>query len=187
MNDNQTLLAQPYEVATINHHQFLIMQHQGIRYIAAKELAEHVGLVWRKAKYTLTTGDNVPRFGIKELYVAEISEKNAPGGAKKRLFIRADRAYLFLARVNTDSMRANGKAAAADKLLEKQIEWADALVKYESGKGHNVVDKRTLIALIKSVATIDNPARKQAVEQMIDDELNALGYIVTNHQPSLLD
>lgn len=58
------------------------------------------------------------------------------GGEKsaltKHLFIRLDRVHLYLARVNTSRLRANGKEDAADYLLALQQEWGEALYHYET-------------------------------------------------------
>ena len=91
----------------------------------------------------MQSAENTALFGIKALYPApvdtylgEVAAKSAPYGAeksadKKPLFIRLDRVHLYLARVQTAQMRANGNVAAADRLLALQQEWAGALYQYE--------------------------------------------------------
>lgn len=180
------LIAHPYEVASINGCQFLIMQHEGTHYISARDLVDYAEMNWKRARNTLTNGDNVIRFGSKWLYVTKLEGKTALPSATKHLFLRVDRAYLFMARINTDIMRSAGKEEQADYLLNKQIEWARALVDYETGnKGAGAVDRRTLVSLIKTASTIKNPARRQAIEQMIDDDLQKLGYLVQDPQQNL--
>ena len=50
---------------------------------------------------------------------------------KKAIFIHLDRAYMFLTRVDTNRMRAQGNVQGADAFLVLQQEWATALHAYE--------------------------------------------------------
>lgn len=51
--------------------------------------------------------------------------------------------------------------------------------------GETPMDKRTFVALVNATNSVKNAPRRQALEQIIDDELEAMGYVVKDPQQNL--
>lgn len=169
----------------------LVAEHAGTEYVALKPLSDLAGLDWRRTKSGLAEGDSAELFGTKRLIPPVIDavgglmsppddSEPAPVPAQKTvLYIRLDRARMYLARINTSRMRANGNAAAADQLLALQIEWAEALHSYETngvavkaGRGNAL---RDLQGLFKARASTTNPQERKGLDWLIAQEMKALG------------
>lgn len=141
----------------------LVVRHEGIDYVPLKPLCDLASIDWRNAKRACSEGDLAELYGSTlflppaiaglggditplatvlrgptggqgehKTPTASDSDKHATG--RTTLHIRLDRAYMFLARISTDRMRAHGKATAAAALLSLQKEWADVLHRYENGE-----------------------------------------------------
>lgn len=136
--------ARPVELFHFHNLTLTVVEAEHIRYVSLKPIVEMLGLSWKRARENVLTDENKALFGIKVLnptstdtYLGDLEPKSAPYGAEKitlkaPIFIRLDRVHLYLARVQTAQMRANGNEAAADRLLTLQQEWADALYAYET-------------------------------------------------------
>lgn len=158
----------------------LVVEHEGVEYIEAKPLCDLAGVHWKTAQRTLQAGDNAVLYGAKRL--------NPPGiagfGSLKTpeegvLYLRLDRSRMYLARISTDRMRANGNAAGAEQVLALQIEWAEVLHKYET---HGVAIKsgrtgalRELHQLARTRALLTDPRERRALTALLHRELRALG------------
>lgn len=165
-----------------------VLEHDGADYVQAKPLADLAGIDWRRAKSTLQDADNAVLSAVKWLqppvFASEAGLKTpAP---KPVLCLRLDRARMYLARIQTSRMRANGNITGADLLLALQEEWAQALHDYET---HGVAIKRgradlrrqeeaSLIALSKAMHAATDAGMKAAFTAMVRDKLAALGYPV---------
>ena len=137
------MIARPVELFFFHDLVLTVVEAEQSRYVALKPIVEMLGLSWKRAREHVQSVENTALFGIKALYPAPVdtylgeeAAKSAPYGAEKSaaktpLFIRLDRVHLYLARVQTAQMRANGNVAAADRLLALQQEWAGALYQYE--------------------------------------------------------
>lgn len=168
------------DVITFHGITLLVIEHESIRYIYAKPLVDLAGVDWRGAKKALQSGDNVTLFGTTKLPAPILA---AEGGdispRKESLFIRLDRAHMYLARIDTKRMRTHGNVEAAEALLELQVEWAQALHEYET-KGaavkHRVQDD--LFKALKARDGCQEPAQRKALSKMVNDLLRDVGYPV---------
>ena len=169
-------------VSFINFHglNLLVARHQGIDYIEAKPLCDLSGVDWRGARRALQEGDNAVLYGVQRLIPPQIA---GLGGLKSPedgvLYLRLDRARMYLARISTDRMRANGNAEGAEKVLALQTEWAQVLHTYET---HGVAAKasrsnglKDLHQLARTRALLTNPRERAAFTQLLHQELAAVG------------
>lgn len=182
-----------FEGMTLN-----VYRYQNQKYVKLRPIVEMLGLTWKHARETVFSADNSDLYGVNQFissptdtFFGEQGQFSPPYGgenevSKLPVCILLERVEIYLARVSTARMRANGKEKAADKLLALQKEWAKVLHLYNAGetvgKG---TDKRTLVSLVNAVGNVKNPARRQALEQIIDDELEAMGYVVKDPQQTL--
>ena len=166
----------------INFHglTLLVVEHQGIDYIEAKPLCDLSGIDWRGARRALQEGDNAVLYGVQRLIPPQIA---GVGGLKSPedgvLYLRLDRARMYLARISTDRMRANGNTEGAEKVLALQTEWAQVLHRYEA---HGVAIKagrssllRDLIGLAKVRDGMADPRERKAFTHLLHEEMRALG------------
>lgn len=182
-----------FEDMTLN-----VYRYQNEQYVQLRPIVEMLGLTWKHARETVFSADNADLYGVNQFissptdaYLGEQGQFSPPYGgenevSKLPVYILLERVEMYLARVNTGRMRANGKEKAANKLLALQKEWAKVLHLYNTG--HTVgktTDKRLLVSMIKTLPTIKDPVRRQAIEQMVDDDLKNLGYIVEDPQGDL--
>jgi hypothetical protein len=173
-------------VNIINFHGLTlwVVAHDGTEYISAKALADFAGIDWRSAKKTIQEPDNAILYGTKWLkHPVFAAEGGTSTPTKEGLYIRLDRSRMYLARINTRMMRGKGSEAAAEQLLQLQIEWADVLHRYETD---GVVYKKIasdnlnkLISLQKLRITTTDQREKSAVTRLIHKQLDALGEPVT--------
>lgn len=190
---------QPVNFIRFHGFTLLVVAHDGIEYIEARPLCEVIGLNWRRARDTVQSGDNATLYGTCSLTPPQFGNFEAPRGIentsgeggqddeeteipaiRSSLHIRLDRSRMFLARINTNQMRAQGNESAADLLLALQIEWAAALHIYETDgvaikKGHRE-NRSDLLGLIKARNTTTNVGERAALTAMIADACAALGY-----------
>ena len=172
-------------VSFINFHglNLLVARHQGIDYIEAKPICDLAGVNWKTASRTLQEGDNAVLYGSQRLIPPQIA---GLGGLKTPeegvLYLRLDRARMYLARISTDRMRANGNAEGAEKVLALQTEWAEALHAYETQgiavKSTRNSQIREINGLLRSIHLAKAPDIRAALEQLLREELAALGAAV---------
>lgn len=168
-------------VALITFHglSLVVAEHKGVEYINSKPLAGLAGIHWKTAKRTLSTEANSHLYGTQELQHPVFEALGSLKTPETGLYIRLDRAHMFLARIDTARMKANGSIEAADKLLALQVEWAEALHSYET---HGVAYKKAqgdgitrLINLIKTRNTTRDAQEQQALSYLIQQQFAELG------------
>jgi len=97
----------------------------GICYAPVAPLRRLIGLSPGYARTSLKSTSNTILYGTTTLL--------PPGySAKPRLYLRADRMWMYLYRTNTSHMKRRGLVAEARRLLVKQTEWMRMLNCYES-------------------------------------------------------
>lgn len=183
----------------------LVVESDGIQFVAPKPISDLLGLDWRNQRAAIQAGDNAVLYGARRLIspvfnalergdITPLPPSGDPSGEEPAtenlsqngerradLYIRLDRAQMFLARVNTSRVRSHGKADVANYLLALQIEWAEALHAYQlhgvAVKQGSMAERRLLGDLMKS-RVLAHPREKRAFDKMIADTLNELGYPV---------
>lgn len=174
----------------------------GTHYVSARGTTSVFDLDWRRQKQHLLEEDSVILYGVIDISAPEYADiVSISSGYLSRsdredtIFMRIDRAMMFIARVSTYRLRANGNHDGADAILSKQIEFAQALHDYETfgiavNKNHwgqsEVLRKQRLavVALINAKNKASDKADRQLLESMIRtaaDECNA------PYQPDLVD
>lgn len=160
----------------INFHGIVlwVIRHEGVEYVAAKPLSDLAKVDWRSAKRTFQHDENVILYGTKWLTPPDFAGQggtSTPSNDEKTLYIRLDRATLYLARISTRNMAAKGATEAAERLLALQVEWAEALHQYETigvARKKDVRESRNqLVGLIKVRALANDPAEKKALTSLI--------------------
>ncbi len=168
-------------VSFINFHglTILVVAHQGVEYVEAKSFAELACVDWKSAKRAISSGDSAVLYGTAELIPPQIRGAGGASTPQPRIFIRLDRARMYLARINTNQMRGQGNQDGAEQLLALQIEWAQVLHQYET---HGLAVKagrqsglRDLMGLVKARALISDPRERRALTQLIHEEMRAMG------------
>ena len=158
----------------------LVVEHAGLEYVPLKPLSDLAGIDWRNTKRNMESPENVELLGVRWLKEPIFA---ASGGhmtpTPDALFIQLDRARMYLARINTARMAANGNVSAARMLLDLQIEWAEALHAYETTgvavkKGHREA-RAELIGLLKVRGTPPTPAERIAISALISETFASLG------------
>lgn len=175
----------PRVVNIINFHGLTlwVVEAEGVEYVYAKPLSDLAGLDWRRSKRTITEEEYVTLYGTKMLkhpvFVAEGGSGATPSDG---LYIRLDRARMYLARINTRNMKAKGNVEAAEALLQLQIEWAEALHQYETNgvayKREKKDGQARLMGLIKARQATTNKGERKVITSMIADTCQELGYPV---------
>lgn len=192
--------ANEYPVATlskiINFHNLnlLVYKFNDVEYVPAKSITDAIGIDWRNVKRNFEADDNNILYGVTRLITPKIDNL---GGLKTPqtpllytymvdadtetannsqfldiLCMRLDRVHMYLARVNTSRIRANGNIEAADYLLSLQTEWAQALHSYET---HGIAIKSSLFNNTKQLKllsdiyrSLNDKQQKHVVSQQID-------------------
>lgn len=158
----------------------LVVEHEGREFVPLKPLSDLAGIDWRSAKRSMEHPENVTLMGAKWLKSPVFA---GHGGdmtpTPDTLFIQLDRARLYLARINTARMKAQGNVDGAEVLLTLQIEWAEALHAYETTgmavkKGHRE-GLSTLMGLIKARTATTSPAERTALTALIANAFEDLG------------
>lgn len=158
-----------------------------IKYVPAKYLTDLAGVDWRTAKRTLLEEENVLLFAIKQFKSPIFaSQGGSPTTSEDVIHLQFDRAYLYLARINTRIMKAMGKVTAAEKLLELQIEWAKVLHDYEK---HGIAIKsksnHNELMQIMKMRQMAIGQEKQVFSQILQSKLVELGYQSDDNQGEL--
>ncbi len=184
----------PIVSGIINFHglTLMVLHFDGVDYIYAKPLADLAGVDWRTAKKTFQEEENAVLYGTRRLkhpHFAAEGGASTPTPHDAGVYIRLDRGRMYLARINTRQMKSQGNVEAAERLLALQIEWADALHKYETQgvafKRRKVEDRGELLGLLKARSAASSAGEKDALTRMIHDNLADLGYPVAEPQQTL--
>lgn len=173
---DEDLSTRPVNFIRFHGLSLLVVRNGSIDYIPARPLCDLAGVQWKGAQRGLLEGDSAILFGTKRLQAPQIDgggTLKCPGNGV--VYIRLDRSRMYLARISTDRMRANGKAEAADDMLALQIEWADALHSYETNgiamKAGRDTDLKALKALLDSYSRCGDARRRSALDFLIDERL----------------
>jgi hypothetical protein len=185
---------QPVNFIRFHGLTLLVVEHEGVEYIAARPIADLCGMDWKGAKRSLKSDDNAVLYGTRALLpprIDGVGEASFPQTASREaIYIRLDRARMFLARVSTAQMRAQGNVSAADALLALQIEWAAALHAYETTgvavkRGHHEA-LATALQLVKARAACADARERAVLTTMLHEVFAALGHPVpADAQPAL--
>lgn len=152
----------------------LIIEHEGVNYVALKPISDQIGLSWRRQKRVVTEEEGAILYGTKRISGPKIALLGGHMAPQNEVHIRLDRVAIYLARINTAKVRAQGNIAAANLLLNLQIEWAQALHDYET-KGEarkrdelRVLDqhRKNLLAyntLLKTLQGTEEPRYRRAL------------------------
>ncbi len=176
-------------VSVINFHGLTlpVIEADGREYLYAKPLSDLARIDWRSAKKTLQETENAVLYGSQWLnHPVFAAEGGTSTPTREGLYIRLDRARMYLARINTKMMKGKGSIEAAEALLQLQIEWAEALHLYETtGEARKDVvrdrrrrDNRELREMIKTRDSTQSPEERKALTAMVQDMLRGLGYPV---------
>lgn len=193
MNKNAETTATATAILNFHGMQMCVVTHEGVDYVCAKLLSDLAGLSWRASRITLQEEDNAELFGIRMLKVPNIAQggdTNIPRpNSESRLYMRLDRAYMYLSRINTRHMKAKGKVDAARELLALQIEWAEALHQYETTgvafKRRRTEQQDRFVDLLKAQRYATTAVQRDALNQMINESLADAGYPVIDPQHAL--
>ncbi|OTG94240.1 phage antirepressor N-terminal domain-containing protein [Acinetobacter sp. ANC 3832] len=168
-----------------------VITYEGIKYVTARNLVDLAGLDWRTAKRSLLDEENILLYAVK-LFKSPViaAQSGSPTTPNDVIHIQLNRAYFYLARINTKIMKAMGKATAAEKLLNLQIEWAQVLHDYETKgvaiKDKNKTDTAELMNLMK-LRQMANPTEKIAFTHLLHQKMTELGLPISNQQQDLLN
>lgn len=168
-----------------------VITYEGTKYVTARNLVDLAGLDWRTAKRSLLDEENVLLYAVK-LFKSPVivAQGGSPTTLEDVIHIQLDRAYFYLARINTKIMKAMGKVTAAEKLLHLQIEWAQVLHDYETKgfatKDKNKTDTAELMNLMK-LRQMANSTEKSAFTHLLHQKMLELGLQVSKQQLDLLD
>lgn len=186
-----TLVVLNREISTI--------EIDGIHYVSARAIGDVFNLDWRTQKRQLSDPDSVVLYGVIDISAPEMAVIVSPdsrySGRSDRadtIFVRMDRAMMFIARVSTANMRAKGNHEGAEAVLQKQIEFARALHEYESfgiAVKYGVADQRrkgqcVMLAAIRVKNQTQGQPERKLIEGMLAQQAAEYGL---SYQPDLLD
>ncbi len=186
-NTNLNMLARPVDLINFYQMPMLVIEYNNEQYIKLRPVVEMLELVWKRARENVLTDENKALFGVKTLnivptdvYLSEQALNSAPYGAENQgskgdIYILLNRVHLYLARVQTAQMRANGNETGADRLLTLQKEWGDTLYRYETT---GVAIKKSQHSTLKDLFAMKRNAtseQKQRIDLLIAQELNDIG------------
>lgn len=158
----------------------LLVEHEGVEYIPLKPLSDLAGIDWRNTKKAAQGEDQAALYAPKWILPPVLAgEGGASTPSREALYIRFDRAHMYLARINTAQMRAQGNVAAADQLLILQKEWANVLHRYETHgiavKASRVSALRDLLGAAKIRDSLADPRERIAFTHLLHEEMRAVG------------
>lgn len=191
---NEYPLATLNKIINFHNLNLLVYKFKDVEYVPAKAITDAIGIDWRNVKRNFEAEDNKVLYGVFRVITPKIDNL---GGLKTPdtpllggdmvatdteiaensqfldiLCMRLDRVQMYLARVNTSRIRANGNEDAADYLLSLQTEWAQALHSYET---HGIAIKSSLFNNTKQLKllsdiyrSLNDKQQKHVVSQQID-------------------
>ena len=145
---------QPVNLIRFHGLTLLVVEHEGVEYVPLKPLSGIAGIDWRSAKRVMKHPDNVMLYGPKWFgpFGHEVNH-DAIKTPSDVLHIRMDRAQIYLSRISTTRMKAHGNIDAAEVLLRRQIDFADAVHHYYITRATvNQSARSELIGELKEVA-----------------------------------
>lgn len=169
MQDNNTKFK-----TVISFHGILltVVENEGTDYIPLKPIVEMLGTQWKTARETAYSGDNQKLYGTCELIEPAFNVLNTLKGTKKAVFILLEAGEMYLARVNTSRLRANGNKPAAEYLLAIQKEWRQALHNYET-HGFAVKSEKQKLEkynLLSKLDKVNNPELKRLYAESLNND-----------------
>lgn len=119
----------------LDGHVIRTIEIEEVPYISARGIVEVFNLDFRKQKKQLLEPDSVILYGVIDISTPEFAIFANLGSPKTgrhvdlddNVFLRMDRAMMFIARVSTANMRANGNIKGANAILALQLKFAQAL------------------------------------------------------------
>lgn len=193
----------------------------GVAYVSARGTTDVFSLDWRTQKRQLEDKDSIILYGVIDISTPEFSEDRESGltitskngventdfasqASRKSgyhadredvIFIRMDRAMMFIAQVSTAHMRAKGNNEGADAILAKRIEFAQALHDYETlgiainsnyfGQEQIQLKKQdTVLKAVRLLNATESKPERRVVQGMIAALSPELGL---SYQPDLID
>ena len=169
----------------------LVVENGGVEYVPLKPLSDLAGIDWRNTKKSMESPRTITLFAVERLKPPVFAGQ---GGdvtpTPDTLYIRLDRARMYLARINTDRMAANGNEDAADVLLTLQIEWAEALHAYETNgvaRKKSVKDDQAVLMQLMKTRELANAVEKPVFTAMIRQQMQEMGFAVEPDPQGSLD
>lgn len=172
----------------------------GVAYVSARGTTDVFDLDWRAQKRLLEDKDSIILYGVIDISApefADILSKDSGYRAdrKDEIFIRMDRAMMFIAQVSTAHMRAKGNNEGADAILAKRIEYAQALHDYETlgiaiNRNHFGADEMrrkqrlAVVQMINAKAKTADKSERKLIDQLIGEAAREVG---ATYQPDLID
>tara|TARA_R110002020_G_scaffold474773_2_gene707339 strand:- start:4036 stop:4695 length:660 start_codon:yes stop_codon:yes gene_type:complete len=212
-NTQKPITANPIEMIKFHGIGLFIYSTGNQKYIPIRPITDLVGTDWRTARKSLISGDNADLFGTTTLLVPKIdnsgglmleiegvstpldnplsTEDTQKNELIDILCIRLDRVHMYLARINTSRLRANGNTTSADYLLKLQHEWADALHDYETNGiavNKTIFDNtKQLKVLVDIYSKLTDKQQKLIISKQIDHALGIHRSDSGNKQLDMLD
>lgn len=188
MQDSPTPAPRATSLINFQGITMVLVELQGVEYVQLKPLSDLACIDWRNTKKAIQGEDQSVLYGPRWISPPIL---DVAGGAstpsRDALYIRFDRAHLFLARISTAQMRAQGNVAAADYLLAMQIEWAGVLHRYETqgyaAKTGRVAALRDLLHTAKIRDGIADPRERIAFTNRLHEEMRAAGLSLESLDP----
>ncbi|MDO4708550.1 MAG: phage antirepressor N-terminal domain-containing protein [Pseudomonadota bacterium] len=171
----------PVPVNLIHFHglHLMVVAHEGVEYVPAKPFAKLACIDWKSARRTLFNEENVVLYGTRVISTPKIWGAGGDITPQEGVFLRLDRARMFLARINTSRMRAHGNSLGADQVLALQIEWAKVLHQYETTgearKSHRKSAISEVLALQRARDATGNRAERDALTCLLHATMAELG------------
>lgn len=172
----------------------------GVAYVSARDTSDVFGLDWRRQKQALLTPDSVILYGVIDISTSDFADSLSlcsgyRADKQDEIYLRMDRSTMFVARVSTERMRANGNNEGAEAILAKQLDYAQALHDYETlgiaiNRNHfgaeEILCKQRLAVgkLIQIKTNTPDLADRRVLSQLIGDAAAEIG---AAYQPDLID
>lgn len=175
----------------------------GIAYVSARGTTDVFSLDWRTQKRLLLERDSAILYGVIDISAPEFSVFASQDSRKKGqhsdredvIYLRMDRAMMFIAQVSTAHMRAKGNHEGADAILAKRIEFAQALHDYETlgiaiNRNHFGAEEMrrkqrlAVVNLIQAKAKTAEKAERRLIDNLIAEAASEIG---ASYQPDIVD
>ncbi|CAM3444374.1 MULTISPECIES: hypothetical protein [Vibrio] len=187
-------------------HPVYMDQESKAELIYAKGLVDQIGIDWKNQRVKMNEGDNPVLYSVatykstvnlegvdtspnahQEATPSELSVPKQPVHEmlkpKEGLYIAIDRVHFYLSRLSSAGIRVRGNEDSADYIFKLQLEWADALYKYETNgiaikqslqkQEKERVDLLTKLQKLKKDS--QDPKIRAIADYHLDQILNELG------------